>query len=205
MPPHSVILTFALRVILLYTLLVIPWPGVRHASAWLFRQAGSIVFSSFGPAVTVRFDRTASATTTEPAMDTQIIAKATRSEPPKTIRRTTSSRYMAVMPLATFFALVLSTPLPWRRRGRSLAWGVPILLVYILFRLMLEIIVMLCCAPGTPVYLIGDGWLTLLNAADGALCTSLLGSLVPPIIVWAAVTIRTGDLEQIFSGRSVPT
>ena len=41
------------------------------------------------------------------------------------------------LPSAILAVLVLATPLPWRRRGRALVWGLLLIQVFIVFRLTL--------------------------------------------------------------------
>ena len=114
------------------------------------------------------------------------------------------SRAFGYVPTVTLLALALMTPLPWRRRGRALAWGLAAVQAVVALRVGLYIALALtgptlaalepsplCCAA--------------LEAATATVSQSTLASYVLPLVIWAVTTLRSGDWQRLLgeydSGR----
>jgi hypothetical protein len=122
---------FGLRSALVYGLLIAPWPGLIEAYGSFYRVMVQIATISADPERSVvvsryRPNRRLAAT----VMDTQILHRI-----PDTagfaqdvaLQSIRSSRSTGYMPTALVMALILATPIPWRRRASAL--GIAVLLM----------------------------------------------------------------------------
>jgi len=190
--PRRLAAGFFLRLIVAYALLMLSWPGVEHGYARLFRAAAQAVFSDFGRDGVVRLEPRLPSNS---AHDTSLIV---------TNRRTgssfvlgVSSRYFGYVPTAFLVALTISTPLPWRRRGQALAYGLLAIHGWIAVTVILLIVhgfsfsvpPLLYDLPLLPSYALA-GLAQVIQVAP-------LNWLVVPLFIWLMVTFRRGDLAAM--------
>jgi len=192
------------RFLLVFIGLMAPWPGVADGYAAAFRWASQTAFSTIGSHRSVRFlDLRAiqpgdlppgvAAPPATDVLDTLVVLQS-RDDPSQLALMRTGSWQLGYRPTAFLIALVLATPIPWRRRGRCLVLGLAGVTLFVALRVFLTL------AMGFS----GDGPIALLPlgpTARGALrfvanfvALEFEGDLVLPAVIWFAVTFRALDV-----------
>jgi len=210
MPPTKQILFFLLRLALLAALLLYPWNAVQRAYAGLFRAAGDVVFTRFwwSSEASVRFldlrsrtliddiDRVTVGTLpggfAPPApsgvYDTLLVLR-NREKPAVFGQLRVSSRALGYWPTAWIIALVLARPMPWRRWGKALLWGLVLANLFVVFRLTVK-----TAAGGflidKPYALdIWSGfWASALQRLEEVVVQNPTASFVVPTFLWCLVS-----------------
>ena len=113
-----------------------------------------------------------------------------------------SSRLGGFNPLAMFLALVLATPLALRRRVRALFLGIPVVLLFIYFRLVSITIYTFQTTPdgAVPLWELApmlDQLIVLVNNVAWFIGTGF----VVPVIIWVAVSFRADDWDKFLVER----
>lgn len=135
--PLRRVLWFLLRFALIYGLLLAPWPGLTEGFGKLFSSAADRVFGSDDPTHSVRIrwmDPAQGMIGPKWGQDTVLLLEfrgAPRAARPSIFSLVRSSRYTGYVPAALLIALVLATPVPWRRRAWAILWGLPLITVFV--------------------------------------------------------------------------
>ncbi|MBT8484462.1 MAG: hypothetical protein HKO59_01340 [Phycisphaerales bacterium] len=183
--PWRPIVVFLVKAIVLYAVLTAAWPLVDGVYQAMFRFGGSMVVPSYGPGVTIRFQPLPEA---DKYVDTLVHIQNKRNGGAS--RMKLSARYLGYTPTAILIALVIATPLTWRRRGRALLWGLPIVCVLVALRILLHV----CEDLDTIRVIQVDGFLeSVMNLARNAVSRSTFTWYVMPVVVWILVAFRRGD------------
>jgi hypothetical protein len=201
------------RFALAYGLLMAPWPGWVETYGKLYSSAAAFLFDSTDPNRSVRIrhfvpERGSAAETW--SQDTSVILQirgarvGLREVPLFSTGR--SSRYTGYAPTALAIALVLATPVSWRRRGWALPWAV--LLASGFSALMLAIWI--------------HGWFYGQECASLAQFSAQYASrakivasvlemsmdmapyYIAPVFIWTLVSLRRKDLESLFEKPAIP-
>jgi hypothetical protein len=183
---------FLCRFIFIYGLLIAPWPGWNATYAKWFRAFNKTVFAPNEKRYLL-----IEATQGAPApLDTRI----TLANRQKTDLRgnlagkklALDSRGIGWVPTALFIALVLASPVGWRRRIWALLWGLLLVHGYIAFSVGCNI-----WNQSTDLGLVTltPFWKAVAGGLEETLVTQLGASFVVPTLVWLAVTFRIRDLE----------
>lgn len=130
MSPRKTVFGFFIRLAVLYTVLIASWPMVKSGYCGSFRKMGSACFSTLGKGGTATFENDP----TEDSVRDTVVVTVNTTFPDARIekRMPISARYTGYFPTVVVLSLVLSTPLPWPRRLRSLAVGLVLVNVFIL-------------------------------------------------------------------------
>jgi hypothetical protein len=205
-PSIAGIAGFLVRFALAYGLLMAPWPGWVEAYGRIYGSAAAFLFESANPDRNVRIRHvvpepgTAAAQTVQDTvvrLEIRGVDVGMQTIPPFGTAR--SSRYTGYVPTAFAVALVLATPLPWRRRAAAMAWAA--LLASGFAALMLAIWI-----RGW-FYWQECAWLAKFSSRY-ELRADLSGSLVDistwpgpyfiaPVFIWIIVSLRRKELEAI--------
>ena len=120
MSPLRRISVFFIICLIVYGLLVVPQLGLMGAYRAAFRAGGNVLFARFGSNAAVRFEPLSSS---DHAKDTTLVL---RKLGPPTRRGEIDIKcvYAGYRPTAFLVALVMATPIPWRRKWRALLGGV---------------------------------------------------------------------------------
>lgn len=211
MLPPKLIIRFAGLVVVFYSLLMIPWPGLERGYAGIFRAGGDAMFSRFWfwPSGSVRFldlysptlakdlsaaighDLPPNARIAQPegVKDTLMVLM-NRDKPGTIGQLRTGSRYIAYEPLAAVIALSLATPIVWRRRIGVLLWGLFWVHLFIAVRLSL----MLAGDFFSPAkkYALAHAspfWLKTLGRAEEVLSDNPTATLVIAMFIWLVAVV----------------
>lgn len=193
----SDIMKFCGRFALLYMLLVAPWPGVQQAYGTLFRLGGDLVFHSFGPDGSVRFEPRQG---NSGPLDTEIVLTQPFSR--RAGHMQVESRAFGYLPIVFFVALVIATAGSWSRRVRALAWGMALVHAFIALRVAIPL--MLLGSDGNPhLFTIGAFWRTILLGAENAIAVHSASSFVVPMLIWMVVSPCSGLSPPLMRGECV--
>jgi len=187
---RSTLKKFLVRFALVYVLLNLPWPGFREAYSAYFRAFGGMVFTKDTERSQVSFE------TPEPYSprphDTRVVIvnKALMNYDGSGPVRNLDFDAVAVgwRPLALLAALVVATPIPWRRRVRALAFGT--LGLHAFFLVFLGVAIW---NESTEISLLTltPFWKSALNGLKTVMVSQL--GLCLPVLIWGLVTFRVGD------------
>jgi len=211
MLPPKLIIRFSVFVVVFYTLLMIPWPGLERGYAGIFRAGGDAMFSRFWfwSSGNVRFldlhsaklfeeldaatpgalPRGVKLPEVEGVKDTLMVLMNSAKPGDLGLLRT-SSRYLGYEPLAAVIALSLATPIVWRRRIWVVVWGLFWVHVFIAVRLSL----LLAGEFFNPVkkYALahaGPFWLKTLGRAEEVFSDNPTATLVVAMFIWLVAVV----------------
>ena len=193
MPPRSLVFGFLSRFALTYGLLIVPWPGFNAAYGSYFRGLGQAVFAREGERRILYFE--AVPKKLHRVLDTRI-ALANRDQFDRSGRG--PGRYLELdtrgvgwVPTALVLALILATPVPWRRRGRALLWGLLVVHGYLLLCVAVYI-----WSNSTDLLLLtlNPFWKEVVRGLEETLLTQMGASFVEPVLIWIFVTLRRQDM-----------
>lgn len=195
--PKTIILFF-LKASAIYFALMLPIPGLMSSYHAVVRGMGNVAFRSVGSGGSASFEPLKG---DEYDKDTRIVLRNEKTPGAEAPLETRLS-YAAWRPTAFLIALVVASPVPWRRRAVSLIVGLGLVQVFVLMRLWVRIAVVLA-APQV------GGRDNVLRAYEFARDTQgLLGvlskidispavSYIVPAIVWVLVTFRREDWSRL--------
>ena len=196
MSHRNLIIGFLWRFGLIYGLLILPWPGFSDFYGASFRNVGDELFGEKDSHRVLYFESDRE-TRGLAALDSRIVL-----ENPERTNETGKSpavylglgtRSIGWIPTALIIALVLATPIPWKRRALALLWG--LLLVQLFIIASIEIYIW---NESTRVSLnvLGPFWKAIADAVEYTLITQLGASFSVPVLIWIVVTFRSQDRKR---------
>jgi len=195
------IIGFALRFAVVFGLLIAPWPGWNDWYASCFRTLGNTAFARNNPACLLYF--TAARQTHDfAALDTQIvIGNRSLADPdgrgPVT-RQGLDSRSIGWIPTALTLALILASPISWKRRFLASLYGLILVHAFILFSLAV-----LIWNESTTVSLITlpPFWKTVADGLEYTLIVQMGASFSVPVLIWILVVFGRADTAAFRSKK----
>lgn len=158
---RNLLIRFTVLMGIYATVLLIPWGGVERSYAAAFRIGNDVLFSRFwcwsegcarflnlrsatladdiDLATPGQLPRSFEAPRPDGTVDTLVLIM-NRAQPSTFGQFRISSRLTGYWPTAWFLALVLAKPMPWRRRGWAMVWGLGLIHAFIAFRLSLRLL-----------------------------------------------------------------
>jgi len=135
--PKGVVRFFCLF-LLAFGLLMVPWPRLGRAYTRFYSAGAALLFGSFGATGSVTF---------EPSSNSEYYMNITlynRARPGPgggiaTIQTRHNSRHAGYMYAAFLAALILATPIRWRRKGWALLWAMFLIHGFVALQLALRI------------------------------------------------------------------
>jgi hypothetical protein len=191
---------FLWRFVLIYGLLIAPWPGWNAVYGRWFRAFNQLVFASNDRRI-LRFEP---APGERPPLDTLILLANREKEDARGQaqgkRLGLDSRGIGWVPTALFASLTLASPVGWRRRTRALVIGLLVLHCYLVFSVGCYI-----WNQSTDLGLVtlSPFWKAVAGGLEETLVTQLGASFVIPAILWLLVTFRMPMLDE-FMGPGEP-
>jgi hypothetical protein len=140
--PRSKALVFFVRFAVLFALVMVPWPGLATAFNQTFSVIASMAVDACveDPSVIARFHPANPELPDDASLgpwDTVFTVSSTRNEP--ALRVPLPLRRVAYVPLATFLALAVATPLGRPQKLRILGWGLALLVLRLALTVALPI------------------------------------------------------------------
>ncbi len=185
--PTDRIVRFAVKLLLFYGLLAVPWPGLRDAYSAAYRGTATAVFGSFGGGV-VRFR---ALTGERGTMDSEIFFRNPNSPTAGTTPHNT--RMTGYLPTVETIALILATPIPWSRRWKALAWGIVLAHGFIALRLVITLLHWFSADGAWALYDPSPVWRSALSTAFEFGVVAPTCTFLVPVFIWMIVTLRPRD------------
>lgn len=189
-----VVALFFGKLILLYALFLIPWPGVRGAYATAYRAGGDFIFRTFSGHGRVYFEPIEVTGEGFKAKDTQAVLHNLKTRARGTMPMNT--RLMGYLPTAFAASLILATPLPWRRRLVALCLGMALMGGFAAFEMWLRL--WEAFSDPSPLALVEwSPWARqLLRAVVNVVGRSPVTAYIVSVFVWITTAIRRDDLRR---------
>ncbi len=192
------LLRSAVLFLVFYALFMAPWPGLRSAYASFYRKTASILFQSFGaPDVAVRFYPMA-----QQHFDIKVVfldlkkRDADGNAIPFKMKGITS-RYSSYMFVAFAVAMILATPVPWKRRALALPLGLIFMHVYFLaIKISIYLLNILANTPQSPI-VFNESLKKFAFFAQTAFMENLVFGFMISLGIWVLV-ITKGDKMGIY-------
>ena len=189
-------LRFLLRFLVIFGLLIAPWPGLNQAYSRYFQSLGQMVFGASGDGPRKVVIEPSSGK--RAGLDTLIILQntaLTMSDGRKDLRaEEIDSRSIGWVPTALTIALVLATPIPWTRRLTALAGGLVLIHLFIFLSLQSWI---WNNSPSVSLLTLSSFWQRAADALNYALMNQLGISFTVPVVIWTLVTFRRQDEDAL--------
>jgi hypothetical protein len=196
MPLSKLLLIFVAGFVLLYGLLMAPWPGWNAAYGAWFRGLGELAFTRTGEQRIVRFEpyfeqHGFSSLTTRIILGNRDLTDNAGRGPVR--RLDLDTRSIGWTPTALTIALILATPLPWRRRAWALLWGMLLVHAFILFSIQAWI---WNESPDLSLSNLSPFWKEVADNLEYTLITQMGISFSMPVLIWIVATFRERDLKH---------
>jgi hypothetical protein len=183
--------------ILIYALLILPWPGWNDFYSGYFRSVGQMAFTREDDQRIILF-RPHHVQHGFSTLDTDMIvsnrALVSNSGQGEAEIVNLDSRSIGWTPTALTIALILATPVSLKQRAWALLWGMVSIHVFILFTLQVAIWNQ---SPAVSLIDFSPFWKTMVDALNNTLITQLGASFSVPVVIWILVTIRRENLFDI--------
>ena len=196
MRPVRVLGGFFLRFLVVFVLVMAPWPVVGDVYAAFFRAGGNLLFSSFGSEGRVQFRRLSDREPPHAAEDTDMILVNRRTRAESVF--SAGSRQQGYKPTAFVLALILATPIPWARRLRAALWGLLCVNVYVAFRVAVLLAGAFSGNNKLALFTPGPVAGFVLDYIGWVVVASYAGWLILPLGIWVLVTFRLRDWNALF-------
>ena len=185
---------FFVRFMAIFVVLTAPWPGLPQAYAPAYRAAGNLLFASFGADGTVELRPS---TRDDPDRDTEFALANWQTDAESVF---VGSSLKGYKPTAFVLALILATPIPWRRRWRALLWGTVCITVYAALRTTVFLVAVFSEDNDLAVLTLGPISKTALDYIYWVVVDSFAGWLILPLPIWALVSFRRQDWQTLLKG-----
>lgn len=198
--PRKSILFFFLRVVLIYTLFILPWHGVMHAYHVMYCKAGNALFYRIGGAGNVTFSIQEKKTRNK---DTRMRLEIWKSKKGKGQGEVQiDAMYTGYKPTIFTLALILATPLRWSRRWRCAIWGFLLVSLFVAFRVWLHLVAILSEDNPMQLYALGMWMKAIVTGSSKILLQSPATSYIVPLFIWALIMFRRDDVMLLLSTSS---
>ncbi len=191
MKTRNPVVKFMLSFLLVFGLLIIPWPGLEEIYAQFYRAEGQWASNILGPKAIVQFIEG------DERLDTQInLANRLMVKQDGTVKIAflkVGSHSMGYLPISLVIALILATPLLWKRRIQALFGGVILINGFICLKTVLLILQEYNQEDWLGLFILNPYWEQKLNVLVYILVLSGETSLLIALAVWLIVCFRKGD------------
>ena len=192
---RCLILGFLIRFIVVFGLLIFPWPVWNELYGQGFRAVGNAVFAQDNEECVLYLERHRQ-TKGYSAVDTRIVianrhlVESNGKGPAALLALNTRS--VGWLPTALTAALIVATPVPWRRRCWALLWGVLLIHAFLLFSVAVYI-----WNESTTVSLVTllPFWKEIADGLEYTLVTQMGISFSIPVLIWITVLFRRQDVK----------
>lgn len=198
MKPAKAITRFFVLLALSYTLLMLLRPVLRPTYARLFRAGNEFLLGSFGRDGVVHFIATEKASDDH---DCRLILGNRR------VRRTAWTEFssdLGYVPSGFLTALLIATPLPFRRKAWAWLWGMLLLHAVFAVTLALHITLVFSSNPRVALFSLPEFWQQPLIEAERLVLFMPFFRKVVATFVWVLVTFRSEDIATIARGKRRP-
>ena len=182
-----------------YVLLVSPWPGLGAAYSMFYRKGAAFLFGSFGSKGVVLFRPSGNSPY---EIDMYFLDRERISADGKvnSLLVHHTCRYAAYRHIVSVIALILATPIPFRRRAKALFWGLILMHCFIVLKLM---VLISYTFNNEPLSLLALNPFSerLLFVTHQLIIDSVSFNFIAPVFIWILVSFRREDWAMLVSGQ----
>ena len=188
---------FFIRFLLVFVVLMAPWPRVDVAYATVYQTVANVLFARFFSDGLVRFDPSPT-----PARDRQLEVTLENRRTGVAVIFPFNSRTQGYKPTAFVLALILATPIRWSRRWRALLWGFLCVNGYVILKATLFLFAGFSGDAELAPFTLGVIGTKILVYLHWVVIASFAGWLILPLPIWALVSFRRKDWEVLLHGKA---
>lgn len=194
------VMKFLCLFILVYGLLMCPWPGLGAGYTRLYRAGAAFLFRSFGEKGVVRFLETGEADHDMKILffNREQVDAEGRMVPVGSVGHDT--RVGGYIPTAFTIALILATPVVWRRKGWALFWGMILTHVFLVLKLAIWVLYGFNHEP-LSLLVLNPFWTRVLVFLAEVLIRGLTFHLIVSVFIWISVSFRREDWPGILTTK----
>jgi hypothetical protein len=187
--------------LVLFGLLVFPWPGFDELYGSYFRGFGMFFLGRNDSTEVLRFDRHIlvhdfTTLNTQISLSNPQLADAQGNYPG--VQTSLDTRSIGWVPTALTMALIAASPIPWRRKIGALAVGVVLVHLLILFTVETWI---WSESPAVSLLHLSAFEQRVADALRYTFLEQLGVSFSAPILIWLLTTFRRQDAARLFGGH----
>ncbi len=195
MQSRKAVYGFVWRFAAMYALLIAPWPGFNDIYGRYFRVLGQLTFSRENDRRIVNFERVPPEL--HHPLDTRIALgnreQLDRNGVGPVHYLELDTRGVGWIPTALIVALIVATPLSWRRRGGALVLGLLAIHAFILFSVA---VYLWNSSAELALITLGPLLKRIAGGLEETLITQMGASFVIPVLIWIVVTLRRQDVAE---------
>ncbi len=188
---------FAVRLLLFYGLFVLPRPLIGPYYAAFLREGANGLVGPAREGLVIRFRPME---TDSRGRDVQLLVQQSGST--RFWTTPISSRMQGYLPTAEVLALILATPVPWKRRIRAAVAGMLVVHVFIALRIYSAIAYSLNTAKLGFFSDFTPFWRDVVFKIDEVLTTVPSTTFVVPVFIWIIVMFRRADLASLIGSSA---
>jgi hypothetical protein len=174
---------------LIYILLMPMWPGVHTGYGSVIRAGCAVLPDNIGSA--------ASVTLLPLEADKIDLRFILNKRGYFSVGLGLSSRIIGYLPMALLIALVLSTPIKWKRRLKALLWSVILFHSILLFRVAFAVYSQFVTNEKLALVQLDTFWRYLIFYFNHLMVNSVTTSFTISLIIWMVVSFRRDDWATI--------
>jgi len=119
-------------------------------------------------------------------------------------RMSVSGWHKCYIPIATIIAMVLATPVSWRRRIVALLWGIPLVVFFILLGLTLTFINGISAGDPLALFELSATAKKVITEADHVISRAPVTSFLFPVFIWLLVMFQHVNWGEVFGTATAP-
>ncbi len=191
MPPRQLVSRFALLATYAVAFVLLwPWVGERYGRA--FREGTMGMCRTIGASWVVVLKPLEHPTA---QLDTKMFLIHRQAR--ESVSQTLSSRYIGYAPTTFLVALILATPLTWRRRLIALLWGLVLTHAWIAFSMLLLIVHGYSRGDVISIFDVSPFTRDVLAFLREALVMAPVVKYTVPAVIWMLVSFRRSDWARL--------
>ena len=197
------VIRFVCLFLLVYGVLMAPWPGVKVAYLELYKVGAALLFKSFESIGVVRLDEP-----TDAKYDMRIVFyDRDRIGPDGKMVHVAfmhhSSRRTGYIFIAFLTALIVASPIGWRRRGWALSWGMILVHAFIIF-ILAAWILRGFNNEAVSLLVLSPFWRRVLLLTVFMFVHNLTFGLIGCVFIWLLASFRREDWSRILAQKKSP-
>jgi len=168
--------------------LTLVWPWVGESYSRAFRASAMTMCGVLSSAWDVKLEPFESP---HPAQDTTLDLK--NRENNLAVGQQISIRYIGYAPTSFMVALILATPLPWKRRAAALVWASVLMHVWIALSMIVLIVHGYSGDHVVAIYHFSPFWHKAFSFLRETMVKAPVTKYTVPAVIWILVTFRRSD------------
>ena len=172
-----------------------PWPGFGKAYSKFYLAGASALFKSFGSKGGVRFSQSDDAEY-DINVDLYNLDQVDKNGHVTIFQTRHTSRRDGYMYMTFMTALILATPISWRRKGLALLWGLILIHGFIVLKLAIRLLHAFTIDP-LSLFALSPFWMQMLNIVHQEFIVNVNFGFVVSIFIWILVSFRREDWAKI--------